>query len=281
LASTVLTVLVISLFIVPQALAFTQPTNFKYATATGTTSCSGCSAAYQLEVSHFGPTLACSGSTKVPICIGDDASTTLAVGMILVSKGFTSASLASGSSYEADMQIGTLYLAFVLHGTGGGTGAASLYLYYNTGAPSWTQDTDVASCSSCAQATQYTANSIGFILEDSGNGANNNGEIVFYVSWTYLLGLYLGSPTTTVSSLYVATYSGATSACPSTFAMSGGFCPYTGGTATGTPQDSYPNGGTASSTISQPLPELPFGLLFLAVPATLAYALIRKKRTRI
>jgi hypothetical protein len=277
----------------PLVLAVDQVA-LSYVSGSNTTKCGGSACAggaeYTFATSAGGAqqVVTCTG-TFAAFCAGDDAasSPSVGVGMLLIS-GFTAASIPSGANYEVDMVIGTLEFAFVLHGTGTDV---ILYTYYYTtggGATTWNPGPTTSCGGTCSGAggtnyptSGFASSDVGFTLYDSGtgNGANKfDGGVFLYVTKAYLISL--GGTGSGVNTVYASTYSGAT-VCPGSVALSGSFCPISGGTLSGTNQDRAPSTGNVSFTLAQPLPELPFGLLFLAAPAVLAYALIRKKRVRV
>jgi hypothetical protein len=276
------------LLLSPTALAVTQSQTLSYiSVSSNTDSCSGCSLQYQIDIAEKGTlTYSCSGTTAA-MCSGDDGTTT-AVLLYLTpgsghTSGFTAAGIVSGDNYEVDMVIGSLAFDFVLHGTG--SAAATMYSYFCTtscpGAPATWSAGPTASCTSCASGSAYPStgfatSSVGFEIVDTGGGSSKSAEIVFYVTDAYLASL-TGASGASVTQVHSRTFSSGT-ICPQSTAPSGGFCLYSSGTLSGTSQDSYPSSGSGSFTLAGPLPELPLGLFFLAAPAVLAYALIRKKR---
>jgi hypothetical protein len=269
LVSVLLTVFAVALLATPQALALTAPAQ---AYLTGATT-SGGTGNYAFDAAPKNPPVACSG-TKTTLCDGDDA-TTLGTAIIM-STSFTVASFVAGDSFEFDLTMGSWTFVFVLYATG--ASAATLYTYWkSSGAASWSAG-DSVSCSSCdgTGGTVYSTANVGFRLDNAGNGNSHSGDIIFYVAKAYLI--TSGGTGSSVSTVFAQDYAGGTT-CPAALTQSG-FCPTSGTPGGGvTAEARSPTSGTLSYTLANPLPELPFGLIFLAVPVAFAYTMIRKKKT--
>jgi hypothetical protein len=284
-------IVLLALSTVPLAFALTTSASTTFLSGATTNNCGASCAGgdkYTFDTAGSRAT-ACTSGTATALCMGDDASqTTLEADLNIIatktggSTSWTAASLASGDHYEIDFDVGTATVALVFLASGASAG--TIYLYYCTTASTcsspntWNSGPSAACGTGCTAASgTFSTDNVGVILIDPTTHGSSayDGVFAFYVSQSYLASIDGGYSGTSVASIYALTYLGGTS-CPGSLPLSS-FCPFTG-TPTGTAEDRTPSGSgiILTATLPNSLPELPSGLLLLALPLLAVYIAARR-----
>lgn len=176
--------------------------------------------------------------------------------------GFTAAGMVANDQYEIDFSVGTVNFSLLFKASGISAGTLSTF-YKSSSVPLWNVG-DTLTVGAISTGGYYTGTNIGFKLVDATSGSD--GSVGLLIAKSYLKTL-LGSSGGTGAKLIDIS--------ASTFA-SGTGQPGSGGA---TANDRSPTSGFASYTLaSGAIPELPGGILLLALPVLAIYLLIRRMR---
>ena len=176
---------------------------------------------------------------------------------LVVNGGFDATVMTANDQYEVDFTIGEEDFAALFIATG--TDAGTLKVFYKaTGGPTWSNgETHTQSGITSGTAYQSVSTNLGFTLTSS---STTDGSVKLVVKKDYLA--TLGATSNTITGIFAANVAG------------GNGDP--GGGAT--PNDRCPSTGGASWTLSEAIPDFPFGTLILVLPVMSVYLILKRQQ---
>ncbi|MEM3162288.1 MAG: hypothetical protein QW056_04820 [Candidatus Bathyarchaeia archaeon] len=171
----------------------------------------------------------------------------------LAQNRFTISRMRSGDQYEIYFSIDGKDFCILFRASGASQGTCTLF---NKTGSSWTSRASLTATNIASGRAYNTADyKIGFILTNA--GATTPGSVKFIISKQYLYDL--GARGNLVTGIYATTRSSGT-----------------GIPGTGTQMDRCPASGYASWTLQGDIPDLPAGILLLALPLIAIYAYLKR-----
>ena len=172
--------------------------------------------------------------------------------------GFDATAMTADDQYEIDFTIGEEDFAMLFQATGAAAGTMKLF-YRATGEGAWSSG-DSVTVGTIVSGTAYQSVStdIGFTLTSS---TASTGFVKFVVTKNILA--TLGATANVATGIFAANFAGGTGE-----AGSGG----------ATPNDRSPSTDGAAWTLSEAIPDFPFGTLILVLPVMSIYLILRRQQ---
>jgi hypothetical protein len=171
---------------------------------------------------------------------------------------FQVSGMSARDQYEVYFTIGTVSFCILFHATGASAGTCTLFKLVDS---SWSSQVSLTP-TTITSGTLYSTTDwkIGFILTDATDTAY--GSVKFVISKSYLVSL--GASGSVVTGIYATAYSSGD-----------------GSPGTGVLRDRCPSTGSVSWTLGGNIPDLPMGILLLALPLIAVYAYLRRSKRRL